>query len=188
MLTSSAQASVGFSIPITKMFSGAIVWRGIVYAILMAIGKLVCGLWLVRVSMGPSAAKLQRLVQMARRVVLREGNKAGNGGASTSVQTPESPLSLYPGLILGSAMMSRGEIGYLISSLAESGGVFSGSGSSSGSGDGPSDMFLIATWAITLCTVAGPITMGLLVDRVRKLEEGKASGTRGTVLGQWGPS
>jgi hypothetical protein len=43
-------ASVGFSIPITKMFKGSIVWRGIVYTVLMAIGKLVCGLWLVRFS------------------------------------------------------------------------------------------------------------------------------------------
>ncbi|EXJ84051.1 hypothetical protein A1O3_04718 [Capronia epimyces CBS 606.96] len=36
-------ASIGFSIPIGKMFRGSIVWRGFVYAALMAVGKLFCG-------------------------------------------------------------------------------------------------------------------------------------------------
>ncbi|PZD23471.1 LpqC, Poly(3-hydroxybutyrate) depolymerase [Pyrenophora tritici-repentis] len=45
-------ASVGFSIPITRMFRGAIVWKGIVYTMLMVLAKLVCGLWLVRFSIG----------------------------------------------------------------------------------------------------------------------------------------
>lgn len=52
-------ASIGFSIPITQMFRGSIVWRGIVYTVLMAFGKLVCGLWLVRfsTSVGKKAAR-----------------------------------------------------------------------------------------------------------------------------------
>jgi hypothetical protein len=40
-------ASIGFSIPITAMFAGPIAWRGIVYVLLMFVGKLVTGLWLV---------------------------------------------------------------------------------------------------------------------------------------------
>ncbi|KAB8236492.1 uncharacterized protein BDW43DRAFT_308173 [Aspergillus alliaceus] len=36
-------ASVGFAIPITEMFTGKIVWRGIVYAILMTFGQLITG-------------------------------------------------------------------------------------------------------------------------------------------------
>ncbi|KAF5855769.1 hypothetical protein ETB97_008469, partial [Aspergillus alliaceus] len=43
-------ASVGFAIPITEMFTGKIVWRGIVYAILMTFGQLITGLWLFRFS------------------------------------------------------------------------------------------------------------------------------------------
>lgn len=43
-------ASIGFSIPITRMFTGAVVWRGIVFTILMLIGKLVTGIWLIRIA------------------------------------------------------------------------------------------------------------------------------------------
>lgn len=43
-------ASIGFSVPISKMFTGTIVWRGVIYTILMCVGKLVCGLWLLRIS------------------------------------------------------------------------------------------------------------------------------------------
>ena len=43
-------ASIGFSIPITRMFSGTVIWKGLVYTILMIFGKYVCGIWLVRIS------------------------------------------------------------------------------------------------------------------------------------------
>lgn len=39
------QASVGFSIPISQMFAGPVVWRGIIYTMLMMLGKVVCGAW-----------------------------------------------------------------------------------------------------------------------------------------------
>lgn len=42
-------ASIGFAIPISKMFTGHVVWRGMVYALLMAFAKLLCGLCLVRI-------------------------------------------------------------------------------------------------------------------------------------------
>ena len=41
-------ASIGFSIPIAQMFSGANLWRDILYTALMMLGKLVCSLWLIR--------------------------------------------------------------------------------------------------------------------------------------------
>ncbi|GIK06876.1 hypothetical protein Aspvir_002529 [Aspergillus viridinutans] len=44
-------ASIGFSIPITKMFEGKVVWRGVVYTLLMAFGKLVTGFWLIRLTL-----------------------------------------------------------------------------------------------------------------------------------------
>lgn len=112
------------------------------------------------------------------------------GTASSKDKKAESPMSLYPGLILGCAMVSRGEIGYLISSLAEGHGVFSNNSAKRAETGEPSEIFLIVTWAITLCTIAGPVSMGLLVDRVRKLEtkatEGSAGGDRSSVLGSWG--
>jgi hypothetical protein len=206
-------ASVGFSIPITKMFKGSIVWRGIVYTVLMAIGKLVCGLWLVRFSASTriSKGKFGRLLSKLRLTSVphlwgRSGQKTttSQGGTPVTAQTastqaspqsnsdrrnspnPAKPFSLHPPLILALAMCARGEIGFLISGVAESNGVFSGTGEQS---NGPSDIFLVVTWAIVLCTIIGPLGVGLSVRRVKKLQKRKNRQQEGTgrdVLGVWG--
>jgi hypothetical protein len=90
------------------------------------------------------------------------------------------PKSLYPAAILGSAMVSRGEIGFLISSVAEANGVFGA--------DGNTEEFLVVTWAILLCTLIGPITVGLLVKRVRRLQQAERQKANGQEdpLGIWG--
>ncbi|KAI1777186.1 Sodium/hydrogen exchanger [Hypoxylon cercidicola] len=240
-------ASIGFSIPISDMFSGDVVWRGIIYSILMAIGKILCGLWLVRfpVSMSGLAGSIGSFVSsryyalFSRFRRLRKSrpsppsprNEAvelvqqpastttpqatgmddetrptnprvrepsqeeqqpaphpgNNDSQPTTPTTPAKPLSLYPAAIVSSAMVARGEIGFLISAVAESKGVFRRPS------DAPdvaaSGLFLIVTWAIVLCTVVGPISVGLLVRRVKKLEGRAASkADRGTrdVLGVWG--
>lgn len=41
-------ASIGFSIPVSKMLDGNIIWRGVVYAVLMTVGKFICGAWLIK--------------------------------------------------------------------------------------------------------------------------------------------
>lgn len=156
-------ASIGFSIPISQMFTGSIVWRGVVYTILMALGKLFCGLWLVRLSKNVTPA-------------------AGHGRQGDGRNLPK-PKSLYPASILGCAMVARGEIGFLISAVAESRGIFSSEGA-----DASSELFLIVTWAIMLYTIAGPIAVGLFTRRVRrlqKLERGSSEG-RDDPLGIWG--
>ncbi|KAI1141712.1 hypothetical protein F5Y05DRAFT_373537 [Hypoxylon sp. FL0543] len=231
-------ASIGFSIPISDMFSGEIVWRGIIYSILMAIGKILCGLWLVRfpVSMGGLADRFGSFIssryrllfsrfrrhrnsnsppsketsaeapasgptsRVAENATSRSGQRAhapsqrqqlaaptSRGNDSPRATAPTKPLSLYPAAIVSSAMVARGEIGFLISAVAESNGVFRRP--SDGSDAGASALFLIVTWAIVLCTILGPISVGVLVRRVKKLE-GRAvrAGGRGTrnVLGVWG--
>jgi Kef-type K+ transport system membrane component KefB len=96
---------------------------------------------------------------------------------------PPKPKSLYPPFILGLAMVARGEVGYLIASIAESQGIFS-SGSSS---EGSSDIYLVVIWAISLCTLIGPILVGTLVRRVKKLQQSrKDSGSGPDPLGIWG--
>lgn len=56
-------ASIGFSIPVTQLFEGAIVWRGVIYAILMTIAKLLCGLCLISFPRTPAPYKsLQSMV------------------------------------------------------------------------------------------------------------------------------
>jgi hypothetical protein len=89
------------------------------------------------------------------------------------------------------AMVARGEIGFLISSVAESNGTFRNSSRSDSSSEGASEIFLIVTWAIMLCTILGPLCVGLLVRRVKKLEAKNATqieGHRKDVLGVWGVS
>ena len=138
-------ASVGFSIPISQMFTKSIIWRSFVYAILMALAKLFCGFWLIRFSTSTKPAPASSPPAKDRRL--------------------PKPKSLYPASILGCAMVARGEIGFLVSAIAESRGVFS-----SASHGEPSELFLIVTWAIMLCTIAGPIAVGLLTKRVRRLQ------------------
>jgi Kef-type K+ transport system membrane component KefB len=152
-------ASIGFSIPIGQMFAGAIIWRGFVYAALMALGKLLCGLWLVRLSANTSTNATKTRLRKERNL--------------------PRPTSLYPALIVGCAMVARGEIGFLISAVAESRGTFSPTHR-----DRSSDLFLIATWAIMLCTITGPIAVGLLTKRVRRLQSGRSEGGEDP-LGIW---
>jgi hypothetical protein len=207
-------ASVGFSIPITKMFRGSIVWRGIVYTILMAVAKMICGLWLVRFSGSPVSSKgaAGRLRAKLRLPSFphfwgksERATSTAQAGASHTVQAttpagetspgiwnncsspnPPKPLSLHPPLILALAMCARGEIGFLISGVAEANGVFSATGKTSRE---PSEIFLVVTWAIVLCTIIGPLGVGLSVRRVRELQERKNRQQEGAgrdVLGVWG--
>ena len=78
--------------------------------------------------------------------------------------------SLYPAAIIGFAMMARGEIGFLIAALAESKGIFASRDESSAEEDGGSSIYLVVTWAVVLCTIISPVSVGLLVKRVKKLQ------------------
>lgn len=208
-------ASVGFSIPITRMFNGAIVWRGVVYTALMAFGKLVCGLWLVRFTSGPGKGSVSRVLAKVKLPSMPHmWGKSERASPSPPVRTsstnettpatslaaverereqeprnspsPPKPFSLHPPLILALAMCARGEIGFLISGVAESNGIFSVTGEAS---QEPSDIFLVVTWAIVLCTILGPLGVGLSVRRVKKLQARKNKQQEGTgrdVLGVWG--
>lgn len=201
-------ASIGFSIPITRMFRGSIVWRGIVYTILMVFAKLVCGLWLVRFSIAPGKGSIRRLLGRLKLPSVPHfwrGNisapKTTHTGPDNSIETlstntpnhqtrsspnPPKPLSLHPPLILALAMCARGEIGFLISGVAESNGIFSSLDDAS---TDSSDIFLVVNWAIVLCTIIGPLGVGLSVRRVKKLQERKnieQEGSGRDVLGVWG--
>jgi len=199
-------ASIGFSIPITRMFRGAVVWKGIVYTIFMAFGKLVCGLWLIRFSTVPGIGNLSRIMARFklpsvshcwRRSATKTAETTPNHSLemtssntlnrqTCSSSNPQKPLSLHPPLILALAMCARGEIGFLISSVAESKGIFSSPDDAS---PDSSDIFLVVTWAIVLCTVIGPLGVGLSVRRVKKLQERKnqeQDGSGRDVLGVWG--
>ena len=177
------------------MFRGPVIWRGIVYACLMVLGKLVCGLWLVRFSTSYAFDR--------RGDDDKKNDMAGQGPElePTPPSFPEKsksklarlpkPKSLYPAAILGSAMVARGEIGFLVSAIAQSNGIFDSMNLSPDSGRTGQDVFLIVIWAIMLCTVIGPVAVGLIVRRVRTLQRLRRESTErnGQVdpLGIWGP-
>jgi hypothetical protein len=199
-------ASIGFAIPISNMFTGSIVWRGLVYTIIMLIAKLACGLCLIRLStpLLPTQA-LKKILQRHTPEHLPWPFRTRHP-AATNPERDESPpqtspvatadrsndknkskvprvVSLYPAAMLGSAMVARGEIGFLISSVAESEGIFGEPGEG-----GSSELYLVVTWAILLCTLLGPIAIGTLTKRVRRLqalERSKKTG-RPDPLGMWG--
>ncbi|WRT67506.1 uncharacterized protein IL334_004478 [Kwoniella shivajii] len=86
--------SIGYCIPFVPLWQGRIIWRGIIYASLMLLGKAACGLWLLFWPKGKS--------QSAK-------------GCSRD----EKELGSWKGAVfLGSAMVARGEIGLLISQIA----------------------------------------------------------------------
>ncbi|KAH3056311.1 hypothetical protein KXV27_009537 [Aspergillus fumigatus] len=218
-------ASIGFSIPITKMFEGRVVWRGVVYTLLMAFGKLVTGLLLMRLTLRGS-----KLLNKAKKVLLgfatvraakscktkpqldsdcsrapAQGEIQSDGPKREESQLPESdsrtqdsqfpaataaPL-VVPASILGLAMVARGEIGYLIASLAEADGIFSPHSSSSPRTDSQevaSEIYLVVIWAITLCTFIGPLCVGFLVKRVKTLQRLRTQSGGEDPLGAWGVS
>ncbi|KAH8703067.1 Sodium/hydrogen exchanger family-domain-containing protein [Talaromyces proteolyticus] len=218
-------ASIGFAIPIAKMFQGSIVWRGLVYAIMMIFGKAVTGLWLVRFSQSQplGAAGLKSIFyfipfsttqssknkkgdkplpsgtqssEIRQQGDTNTGTNDENAKASISntdthpasrivsrpvVSIPTKPRSLYPPSILGLAMVARGEIGYLIASLAEGQGIFS-----AGPSGEASEIYLIVIWAISICTLVGPICVGIIVKRVRKLQRLREVSGGTDPLGAWG--
>lgn len=134
-------SSIGFSIPISQMFKGSLVWRGLVYSIMMTLAKLLCGVWLLRLSIDRNDLYVNDNQNILRRIPkLKSFNSA---------------------LVVGSAMVARGEIGFLIAAIAQNRGIFS------------PDQFLIVMWSIIICTMIGPIAVGILVRKVSRQQISK---------------
>ncbi|KAI5848720.1 Sodium/hydrogen exchanger family-domain-containing protein [Morchella snyderi] len=201
LLTPFFFASIGFSIPITQLFAGSTVWRGLVYAALMALGKLLTGVWLLRLrvpgatisiteklkalkKLGPAACTSLSTPTTPTTSATPNNDTAAPAPAPAPAPPAQKPKSLYPPAILGLAMIARGEIGFLIASVAEARGIFTSAGTE---GAGGSELYLVVIWATVVCTVLGPVCVGLLVRRVKALERVRVvSGGRESVLGSWG--
>lgn len=148
----------------------------------MTLGKITCGIWLFRfshpaISMSTSTSTLTSTPAPPTSSDSPSPHKTTAVKSYWSTLLSYRPSSLYPAGILGNAMVARGEIGFLISAIAQSNGIFnssSSSSSSSGSDGGgvqhqQGDLFLIVTWAILICTILGPVSVGLLTRRVKRL-------------------
>jgi len=66
-------------------------------------------------------------------------------------------------------MIARGEIGFLIASLSQSSGTLTlkkkDGSDAQGSGE---EIFLVIVWAVVLCTIVGPVGVGIIVRRLRQ--------------------
>ena len=226
------------------MFAGAVVWRGVVFTILMLIGKLVTGVWLIRIAVPSDSTAteikaflnhlsvpqwscfgLTRSAKSSKSEAMNaaenSGSKAmpdvcitlttcGEKGPRQSSDRPsqsasakprscvinEAPQvtasmtrlrSSYPASIVETAMMARGEIGFFIAALAESIGIFAPHNDSAAREESSSKIYLVVIWAVVLCTVIAPVSVGLLVRRVKELQrQRREHGGGEDPLGIWG--
>ncbi|KAF8527399.1 Na+/H+ antiporter [Hysterangium stoloniferum] len=193
-------ASIGFSIPITQMFRGPVLWKGLTYSLLMFLAKAATGvwLWIIPAPLKPFANCCSNRGKVRRRPssVARPHSVSSIRGGSFNINSPsitpkvnsrdlssdiqtDSPvlsgdielpqsnehLSHAP-LLLGMAMVARGEIGFLIASVAASEGVFSPASRSSDE----DELYLVIVWAIAICTIFGPVAVGSLLRHMKRRE------------------
>lgn len=148
------------------MFKGSIVWKGIVYSILMVIAKgLVC------IAIYFDYFK-QTLSMKARSFPLRKKSipLQPPSAPSENIQPQERTVITPPhtiALLVGLAMTARGEIGFLIASLSQSSGTLTLRSADDLSQESTDEIFLVIVWAVVICTIAGPLGVGLIVRRLK---------------------
>lgn len=107
-------------------------------------------------------------VLIAHRNLSSSANTAHDEPIETTTTSPP-PSSIpvkkfkgvYPALIVGLSMVSRGEIGFLIANIGFSTNILS------------ANAFIVTIWAILLNTILGPIAVGLMVKLLgAKLTDG----------------
>ncbi|RFU26637.1 hypothetical protein B7463_g9693, partial [Scytalidium lignicola] len=151
-------ASIGFSIPISEMFTGQIVWKGLLYTILMALAKgsvsVVIYFDYFRVIWCRERKKLQ--TTSVQQQTYQETNTRSRTGPPHAAA-----------ILVGLAMIARGEIGFLIASLSQSSNTLTlKSDEGLNIESNKEDLFLVIVWAITLCTIIGPLGVGIMIKRL----------------------
>ncbi|KAE8166069.1 Cation/H+ exchanger [Aspergillus tamarii] len=134
-------ASIGFAIPFVQLWTGKRIWRGILYTLLMVVAKFVVGIWIPIWKYLPGTKS--------------KDNKASSESPSAldvPAETPKDNATMLSALLLGSAMVARGEIGLLIIEIGYNSTKYVSE-----------EGFITGVWAILLNTIIGPVTVGLLV-------------------------
>ena len=154
------------------MFDGAVVWKGVTYAVMMMVAKVAVGV----------AVYGDYLVRKLRQT-------ARHGQSRT---TPPEKAPHIPAAIIALAMVARGEIGFLIASLSSSAGTLTVRSAASTNPDTAATsqgVFLVIIWAVVLCTLLGPVGVGITVRKLmhsqRNSSDASASEVRMLVLGRW---
>lgn len=144
-------ASIGFAIPFVQLWTGKRIWRGVLYTLLMAFAKFIVGIWVPLWEVFAHLfTKEKSEPQPSRRA--KETEDTEHGPSPPTEDNHKSHATWLSALLLGSAMVARGEIGLLIIEIGYN-------STSYVSEEG----FITGVWAILLNTIIGPITVGVLV-------------------------
>lgn len=138
------------------MFTGSIVWKGLAYTALMALAK-----GSVSIVIYFHHFKNRYTHNKKQPTSTQQQADRGNNGHCRS-DVPHGAA-----LLIGLAMIARGEVGFLIASLAQSSDtlIFRSHGGSENN-PGNEDLFVVLVWAITLCTIIGPLGVGIMTKRL----------------------
>ena len=146
-------ASIGFAIPFLDLWTGEAIWKGVVYTLLMLVSKFIVGLWV------PIWSVVKHDQKKADEELQQHSAAGGGYPLEKTLSSPNSPSrkaalksSISPALLLGMAMVARGEIGLLIVEIGYNNTPYVSS-----------DGFITAIWAILLNTIIGPIFVGVLI-------------------------
>lgn len=154
-------SSIGSAIPVKSMFDGKTVWRGVIFAGIMAFAKVAAGSWIFAADYIERRAATRTHINAQAPIEMMPHATAPNDVTSTDTPvkadvTAEQNKVAWPSvLFLGLGLVSRGEIGFLIINIARQGALVS------------EQAFNVAIWAITLNTLAGPMSIGILMRTER---------------------
>lgn len=156
-------ASIGAALPMRELFaSGRVVGRGIGYAVLMVAAKFVVGNWIFAPSHGQGypAASLPSANSTADvRATMAE--TLTQPALARSPMDSEPPLSRMTrtraALLLGTAMVARGEIALIVAQIARPLLVTGGAGE---------EAYTVVIWAVLVSTVLGAVGVGWVVRGV----------------------
>lgn len=180
----------------TKVMSGAashrVVWRGIIYSILMVIAKMAVGLWMLIWPASGHPTSRSSLLPVdktppsvnGKRQTLVYPSGAGEETPEASMTSPE-PSRVRSALLLGVAMVARGEIALIIAQLArpllvDSDVTSSTISSTDDTGNSviatttpvpDEEAFAVVIWAVLLSTVVGALGVGVLLAVWEKRDE-----------------
>ncbi|KAE9404436.1 hypothetical protein BT96DRAFT_964182 [Gymnopus androsaceus JB14] len=144
-------ASIGAALPIRSLGSvggsSRVVWRGLVYALLMAIAKALTGIWLL---VPPSFFTLP---QSCTNLKKKNPNKREHRDHNPDTDSSEPTMSrMNSAVLLGLAMIARGEVALIVSQLARP--ILT---------ETSQEPYAMVIWAILLDTVGGTLGVGLLL-------------------------
>ncbi|KAL4813492.1 Cation/H+ exchanger [Aspergillus spinulosporus] len=150
-------ASIGFAVPFVQLWTGKRIWKGIVFTLLMVFAKFIVGIWVplwqaLNLSQYGKPRRPPSPPNESGRQRDEEAEIDPGYRANEKPAREDTKVIWLSGLLLGSAMVARGEIGLLIIEIGYN-------ETSYVSEDG----FITGVWAILLNTIIGPVAVGLLV-------------------------